>query len=717
MSWQRWADQLRQAPEQAVTDLLRGATDVAPFERLEPYEFLLAVLPRTSRLVSRALLGEPPSPSPGLDPNADLPALVDAGLSAWLLAKRQAAPPPARKLGAYSAQVCEALQWPLYFALPQTCAALQAERVQWLQWLGSLTLSAYRDPEYEYWQVLAAHQDDDGLQFFWQSFVGEAGRLRSRRYLNLGLLALARLPLSDEDSLRNLRLQVQTLVNRYQRRKGWGTPAQEELADSLRGVMARNPSLSADNYRAFLTDLLSPLGDDTTASVLSLLGLAQTTRRHGAPTFRSAYRLQPPASADATDEAVQAVRRSGSLAQAWQAIHRLLSAHEAYLHQTGDAYYFVRSLDKCTRALCKKYSLREPEIQARLFQWIHLALRIDAEDPRLWMLWQLALRQADQAQRARWVLWEMTRRFPEQLPCRVELARLLADSRDPTDQAQTHRLLQQVLLLDPDNLHAHSTLAQLAIRRWDWDEALKHARRGLRIDPSDEASALLLATAHARRNGPGDLQTAIEDLQRFVTRYLGNLRAEDYLRYLLQRQQAQDQPLANENDEDTVIEVAAAQPESDPTWRVFADSVRSWAASSDPACLAATSADADRVLPLPQALRQAVALSQWDADVLDHYDAATAREFPLETRLWRYLQTLQSASSSEAERARARQTVQAWLEAEKRYPGQDNPSWLPYLHKHWEAMNASTAAALTDGAEWLKDLLDRYQTLPAPLFT
>jgi len=276
------------------------------------------------------------------------------------------------------------------------------------------------------------------------------------------------------------------------------------------------------------------------------------------------------------------------------------------------------------------------------------------------------------------------------------------------------------LMLDPDHLHAHSTVAQLAIRRRDWDQALDHARLGLRIDPSNEHSAVLLATARARRSGPGDLQTAIEDLQRFVTRNPGNTTAESYLGKLLRRQQAQGQPLANEKDEDAFDEVAAAQPDADPAWRAFADSARSWAASSDAACLTASSADADRVLPLPQALRQAVALSRWDADVLDHYDAATAREFPLETRLWRYLQTLQSASSGEAaraEHARARQTVQAWLEAEKRDPGQDNPTWLPYLHTHWEAMNASPAAALTDGAEWLKDLLDRYQPLPAPLLT
>ncbi|MGB2904026.1 MAG: hypothetical protein WBB96_11485, partial [Candidatus Dechloromonas phosphoritropha] len=234
MSWQQWADELRQAPQQAVADLLRGAADIGPFERAAPHEFLLAVLPLGSRIVSRTLLGEPRSAAPEFDPTADLPGYLDSGLAAWLLAQRQAPQPPARKLGAYAAQVCEALQWPLYFALPQTRAALRADRALWLTCLGSLTLSAYRDPEYDYWQLLAAQQADDQLQFFWQSVVVEAGRTRSARYLNLGLLALARLPLSDEDSLRNPRLQVQALVNRYQRRKGWGTPALEELADALR---------------------------------------------------------------------------------------------------------------------------------------------------------------------------------------------------------------------------------------------------------------------------------------------------------------------------------------------------------------------------------------------------------------------------------------------------------------------------------------------------
>ena len=719
MSWQRWADELRQESRQAVADLLRGAADISPYERVAPHEFLLAVLPRDSRLVNQTLLGEPPAGSTETDMAADLPALLDTGLSAWLLAQHEAALLPAKKLGAYAAQVCEALQWPLYFALPQTRAVLQAERAQWLRWLGTLTLSAYRDPEYDYWQVLASKQADDNLQFFWQSFVAEAGRTRSARYLNFGLLALAKLPLLEDDSLRNLRLQVQALVNRYQHRKAWGAPAQEELAENLRTIMARNPSMDEGNYRAFLSASLAPLGEDKAASVLSLLGFGTDVQSYGTVS-KSLYKLTPPGSLEIHNQAVRDINQSGSLAQAWQVMSSLLSAHEAYLHKSGDAYYFVRNLDRCGRALCGKYSLRDPEIRERLFQWIHLSLRMDADNPMLWMLWELALRKADQPQRAQWVLWEMTRRFPDNLHCRLELARMLAESDTPDDQAQAHRLLQRVLQQAPYDLYAHSTLAQLAIRREDWAQALSHAQQGLRIDPGHQPCALLLAQAYARRNEPGDLQTATEHLQQFVTRYRGNLKAEDYLHKLLQRQQLaeQGQLTAFKKDEESAANMEAAPAETDPAWLAFAESL--CASPSVDISAASSIADAglvDRILPLPQALRQAVAQGLWEEEVLDRYEADAQREFPLETRLWHYLKTLRS-DSPDSERDRARQAVQAWLDAETQALGQDkqgNESWVNYRNKHWEALNASADTALATGAEWLKDLLDRYHPLPAPL--
>lgn len=706
MSWRTWAEVLRQAPQQAVTDLLRGAADITPYERAAPHEFLLAVLPRQRRVVQERLLGEPAGQ--GQDADLDLPDRLDAGLAEWLRAQRLAPPPQGRKLSAYAAQVCEALQWPLYFDLPLARAVLLADRALWLQWTARLSLSAYRDPEYDYWQVLASRQDDD-LQFHWHSFVVEAGRTRSQRYLNLGLLALARLPLSEEDSLRNPRLQIQALVQRYSRRKGWGTAALEELADNLRGVMARNPSLPAAEYRMFLRELLIPLGENKAASVLGLLGLAGAGQQTRGAYAGVSYKQEPPGLANDTDAAVQAVRHADNLAVAWKAISPLLSAHEDYLHKTGDAYYFVRSLDRCARALCDKFPLRDPEIQARLFQWIHLALRLDTENPRLWMLWELALGKADQPQRAQWVLWEMTRRFPEDRHCRLDLARLLADSPDPADQAQVSRLLQQVLQLDPENLHAHSTLAQLAIRRRDWAKALHHAQEGLRIEPENEHCALLLATAHARRNEAGDLQTAIDHLQRFVSRYPGDVKAENYLGKLRQRQQLAVQGrLAVLEDDEAPATPAAAPAETDAAWSAFAAAIQSWKT-------AAPLTPDDRLLPLPQALNRAVTQGNWQLNVLETYDAATQREFPLETRLWRYLRALRS-DAPVAEKERARQTVASWIEGETRAPSQDSPSWLPYLKQRWTLLDAANDTAWASGEEWLQDLLNRYQPLPAPLY-
>jgi len=74
--------------------------------------------------------------------------------------------------------------------------------------------------------------------------------------------------------------------------------------------------------------------------------------------------------------------------------------------------------------------------------------------------------------------------------------------------------------------------------------------------------------------------------------------------------------------------------------------------------------------------------------------------------------------SPSSERDRARQAVQAWLDAETQALGQGkqgNKSWVNYLNKYWEMLNASVDTALTIGEEWLKDLLNRYHPLPAPL--
>lgn len=699
MSWRQWAEQLRQSPATAVAALLRGSADISPFDRVDAHEFLLAVLPRSSRLVSQTLLGEPASRADDAE-CADLPALLDAGLSEWLQQQRQAAPPSARRLSAYAAQVCQALQWPLYFQLPATLATLRHTGGGWLGWCASLTVSAFRDPEYDYWQVLAAQQTDDSLQFFWRSCVLDAGRSRSLRYLNLGLLALARLPLCEDDALRNLRLQVQALHDRYQQRQHWGVPALKELAEHLGSVLARNADLSPGQMLAFLRATLGGLGEHRLDSVLGLLGMQAVTQQSGG---RENYRLKPPSSAADTNSVIHAIRQANHVTQAWKAMWPLLNSLETYLQQSGEIYDFVRTLDRCARALCERFRLNDPEIRDRLFLWIHLALRLDAANPRLWMLWELALRQAGQPQRAQWVLWEMTRRFPDQLPCRVELARLLADAGNAEATAQAERLLQQVLALDLDHMHAHSTLAQLAIRRQDWPLALQHAQHGLRVRSDDQSCAVLLATAYASRREPGDLDNAIEHLQRFVRRYPGNPKAEGYLQDLLRRQ-ARNQSSTRPASVPAHAEAPAI--EHDPLWRQFAASVQ---AASAPA------APADSLPLLATALRQAAAAGEWAAPVLGHYDAAAKRELPLETTLWRYLHTLASGADAPT-LAHADAEVQTQLAAEKHLE-HANASWPQYLDLRWSQLHASGAAALAAGREFMIELLDRYRPLPAPLLS
>lgn len=256
-----------------------------------------------------------------------------------------------------------------------------------------------------------------------------------------------------------------------------------------------------------------------------------------------------------------------------------------------------------------------------------------------------------------------------------------------------------------------------AISRGDWPQGLNHAQQGLQVDPGDQASALLLATAYARRGDADDLETAIHHLQRFTDHYPGQLRAEDYLHKLLRRQQlaAQGQSIEYDGSEEPAHS-SPVPPARDPAWLAFAESIRTWVAAEDSPPPTEDPSSIDRVLPLPQALRRAVAQGQWEADILDRYEPAAQQEFPLETRLWRYLRTLHSSAASTGERDRAKRALAAWIEAEIRAPTDESPSWVPYLSRFWERLNAPMNAALAAGTDWLKGLLDRYQPLPAPLF-
>lgn len=723
MSLEVWIEQLRSHPKVAVGELLSGAASISPYDHAPAHEFLLAILPRSCRRVSQKLLGAPQSDASHelTGQSLDLRAQIDLGLSQWLLEQREHSLPVARRLSAYAAQVSEALQWPVYFEFPQSVAALKADRAQWLAWLDRLVISAYRDPQYDYWQVLASTQLDDSLQFYWQTFVVEAFRTRSPRYLDLGLLALAKMPLIEDDSMRNLRLQVQALVHRYQRRQSLGVVALTELAEKITSVKTRNQSLSAVNFRAFLEPLLSHLNDDKRASVFAQIGLGQRAAEAISRQARALYKLEPPGLKDETDEAVRGVRTSTTLADAWKAIRPLLTAHEAHLRKSGDPYFFVRTLDRCARSLCEKYEVRDPEVRDRLFQWTHLSLQVEPNDARLWMLWELALRKAGYTQRSEWVLWEMTRRFPEDLACRLELARLLAQSPESANQAHSEQLLREVLRIDPRDLHAFSTLAQLATRAGNYAKAISLMQQALALDPTNGVCAVLQAQAYSRRNAPGDLDMAIDGLQRYVVTNKGNLIAERYLGVIVRRKQSPahaEQAVLEEDDASPKIRDES--PETDQAWLAFSRSVAEVSANNADSTMQNANVNvADipgLVLPLPVSLKRALLRDEWEPTLLDAYDEQITQEYPFEIPLWRYLTALHASSLRPAEMDAQKQFLQKWGQPQIQTESEHNKTWQAYFETHLSELNTQSAEnALNSGKKWLLALLDRQRPLPAPV--
>ena len=193
-------------------------------------------------------------------------------------------------------------------------------------------------------------------------------------------------------------------------------------------------------------------------------------------------------------------------------------------------------------------------------------------------------------------------------------------------------------------------------------------------------------------------------MQRFVRRYPGNPKAEGYLGDLLRRHaRGEEGPLTEEAPPLTVQSAAA---ETDPLWLAFAHSMQAAPAP-------AASNEAGRLPVLAQALRQAAAAAAWATPLLTRYDAASQRQLPLETALWRYLHALANQADA-AILASEQQAVQQQLALEKNTQ-HANDTWPLYLAQHWAELCSGGDAALAAGQVFLTELLDRYRPLPAPL--
>ena len=146
-----------------------------------------------------------------------------------------------------------------------------------------------------------------------------------------------------------------------------------------------------------------------------------------------------------------------------QRLFEILERNHGYAVATGISYYFVRTLHNLGTELLERHALGSADM-ARFGAMIECALVWEPADPYCWMLWAVWFKVQGRRDAHEAMLREMLRLFPNDLPARVELARLLIVCGDACwDEAEHH--LRSAMGREPSDEHSHVVMARLLVLR------------------------------------------------------------------------------------------------------------------------------------------------------------------------------------------------------------------------------------------------------------
>lgn len=343
-----------------------------------------------------------------------------------------------------------------------------------------LVLGEARDPLLEFWRLLALCQVDSSLIALWVQFLRYSGDSSSfhwpSRYLTLGLRGLRAMPNQQDDRF-NLGALLAALAWRasdqfqVEGRQEAATKEFSQLWDQIRTLYPRDPTF----WQALQAEVLSALVLDLSAKRLLEQGLIGNANPLGRDRHAKsgAVRLVEPRKA-LFDQAKLAIAQFAAR-QSYTALQAVLDDRLDFARAVGDSYYFIRTLSNLGTRWLTTASLAEADLIAKLEQFTRDGLDLEPANPYVWMLWVTCLRKTQRFDVAELVLWDMRRRFPDNAPCRVELAGLLmygAIKRFPEAEA----LLSEAVSAAPDDKHNRLELARLymygADKRFAQAEAL-----------------------------------------------------------------------------------------------------------------------------------------------------------------------------------------------------------------------------------------------------
>ncbi len=468
----RWLSAFAADPQTAVNDLFSGRAGLGSGMRLDVPEILYQEFPAVPEL-------------------QDARQKLDAALFAWFAAMRNEYSRQISRLGfgVYSKRLCDCLIAVQLLNLPMFPYQLRQGLDSWLRWLAPLRLAPECDPRLECWRLIARHQEDAGHTAAWLRLAGDT---RSE-YLAVALLGLQGCP---NDAQSNQVLMLTALL--LHESACWPSGAEanahfKRRYAALRGLgpYPRGPQHWQQNLEAALT-VFQHLGKNKTAKELHQI-LSEKSEKQAARS-KPKGNIYPVSTAER--EFFQKDLESGSQKDAAALAERFFTNQQKNLRfaeQTGNSYFFARTLSNQGGLLLKRYALSH-EVMRRLERLIEQGLAWEPYNPFVWMLWADWHKARKQFRQREWILREMVRLFPDDEPSRVELARLLI-SRGEAHWDEAEKWLREAAERNPKKEPCRVELARLLISRGEahWDEAEHWLREVADRHPNNEPSRVELA--------------------------------------------------------------------------------------------------------------------------------------------------------------------------------------------------------------------------------
>ena len=436
-----WFEAFHRSPDRAVADLFSGRAGAGSDLRLDVPELLYQQFP------------------PSL---IDERAQLDDALGSWLSDMREDYASQVQRLGfsVYGKRVGDALIALQLLDLPRTRGRIRTDTGAWLGWLSPLRLAPERDPALECFRLLTRGQPDARHTALWLRLATDP----RPEYLTVALAGLRLLP-NQDDARKNQALMLQALLRRavriHHETRGARTFFNRHFA-AQRGLFPRGPQ----HWNRVLDEALDGFLEHTEEPIAKKLAGALRTDSQAGPRRPSTgrARMPMPVTQEEWGNLMNDIRSSDNRPETLaRRLFKFLERNHDYAEATGVSYYFVRTLHNVGTELLKRHEFGSADM-ARFGVMIERALVWEPANPYCWMLWAEWFKAQGRRDAHEATLREMLRLFPNNLPARVELARLLIDRGDAGwDEAEHY--LRNAMDRDPGDGHSYVVMARLLALR------------------------------------------------------------------------------------------------------------------------------------------------------------------------------------------------------------------------------------------------------------